>query len=235
MVELSRGVEPGRLRDVLARALRDPSLELGYRIRDSDAYVDANGRPVDTTVSLKRSVTILERHHIRIAALVHDAALDEDPALLEAVSGAAGLALENERLLAELRAKLEEIRDSRARLVDAGDAERRRLERNLHDGAQQRLVTLALQLRMAQESLGPDSAAAAPHLEDAGADLKLALAELRELARGLHPAMLTDRGLTLPSSHSPAVRRSRSRSRGSRRSGSRPRSRWPSITSSRSR
>jgi signal transduction histidine kinase len=195
MVELSRGVEPGRLREVLARALRDPSLELGYRIGDSDAYVDANGRHVATVATPARTVTILERHGGRVAVLVHDAALAEDPALLEAVSGAAGLALENERLLAELRAQLEEIRESRARIVDAGDAERRRLERNLHDGAQQRLVTLALHLRMAQESLDADPAGASSLLEGAGDDLKLALSELRELARGLHPAVLTDRGL----------------------------------------
>ena len=98
-------------------------------------------------------MTILERHGRKVAALVHDPALNEDPALLDAVSSAAGLALENERLLAELRAQLDEVRDSRARLVEAGVTERRRLERNLHDGAQQRLVTLALHLRMAQETL----------------------------------------------------------------------------------
>jgi signal transduction histidine kinase len=195
MVELNRGVAPGELRDALARALRDPSLELGYWLRDSDGYADASGRPVGVTPSGTRSVTIVERDGRRVAALVHDAGLDEDPALLEAVSGAAGLALENERLLVELRAQLEEIRDSRARIVDASDSERRRLERNLHDGAQQRLVTLALTLRMAQECLRQDPASAASLLADAGDDLKLALAELRELARGLHPAVLTDRGL----------------------------------------
>ena len=119
----------------------------------------------------------------------------EDPALLDAVSSAAGLALDNERLLAELRAQLEETRDSRARIVDAADTERRRLERNLHDGAQQRLVTLALHLRMAQESLRDDPSAAEAMLDGVGDDLKLALEELRELARGLHPAILTDRGL----------------------------------------
>jgi signal transduction histidine kinase len=195
MVELGRGVAPGDLREALARALRDPSLELGYWMRDSDSYVDGNGREVEVTPSETRAVTIIERHARRVAALVHDSALEEDPALLEAVSGAAGLALENERLLLELRAQLEETRESRARIVGASDAERRRLERNLHDGAQQRLVTLALGLRMAQESLEDDPVGAASMLEGAGDDLKQALAELRELARGLHPAVLTDRGL----------------------------------------
>ena len=140
-------------------------------------------------------MTILERHGNKVAALIHDPALSEDPALLDAVSSAAGLALENERLLVELRAQLDEVRDSRARIVEAGVTERRRLERNLHDGAQQRLVTLSLHLRMAQETLHDDPAAAEAMLEGVGDDLKQALEELRELARGLHPAVLTDRGL----------------------------------------
>ena len=122
-------------------------------------------------------------------------ALSENPALLDAVASAAGLALENERLLAESRARLDEVRDSRARIVEASVSERRRLERNLHDGAQQRLVTLSLHLRMAQETLHDDPLATETMLAGAGDDLKHALDELRELARGLHPAVLTDRGL----------------------------------------
>ncbi|MDX6620314.1 MAG: hypothetical protein QOK36_2700, partial [Gaiellales bacterium] len=195
VVELGRGLEPGRLRDALARALRDPSLELGYWMSESDQYVNSEGERVGVNPTETRGVTVLQSHGHNVAALVHDAALSEDPALLEAVSSAAGLALENERLLAELRVQLNEIRDSRARIVDAADSERRRLERNLHDGAQQRLVTLSLQLRMAQECLHDDPPAAGAMLAGAGEDLKLALEELRELARGLHPAVLTDRGL----------------------------------------
>ena len=195
IVELSRGVEPGRLRDAIARALRDPSLQLGFWIRDPDEYVDVEGQAVSVIPGPDRAVTILERHGRRVAALVHDPALNEDPALLDAVSSAAGLALENERLLAELRARLDEVRDSRTRLVEASVTERRRLERNLHDGAQQRLVTLALHLRMAQETLQDDPQATGTILAGAGEELKQALDELRELARGLHPAVLTDRGL----------------------------------------
>jgi signal transduction histidine kinase len=195
IVELGRGVEPGRLRDAIAHALRDPSLQLGFWIRDPDEYVDVDGHPVSVIPGPDRAVTILERHGLKVAALVHDPALNENPALLDAVSSAAGLALENERLLAELRAKLDEVRDSRARLVEAGVTERRRLERNLHDGAQQRLVTLALHLRMAQETLLDDPQATGTILAGAGDELKEALDELRELARGLHPAVLTDRGL----------------------------------------
>ena len=195
VVELGNNPEPGRLRDALARALRDPSLELGYWMPASQEYVDVDGKQVDVVPTAARAVTILERRGEKVAALVHDAALSEDPALLDAVSSAAGLALDNERLLAELRAQLAETRDSRARIVDAGVTERRRLERNLHDGAQQRLVTLALHLRMAQETLRDDPAAAGTMLDGVGHDLKLALEELRELARGLHPAILTERGL----------------------------------------
>ena len=99
------------------------------------------------------------------------------------------------RLNAELHARLEELAASRARIVTAGDVERRRLERNLHDGAQQRLVALSLSLRVAQAKLDTDPAAARAALTSAGDELALALAELRELARGLHPAVLTDRGL----------------------------------------
>jgi PAS domain S-box-containing protein len=99
------------------------------------------------------------------------------------------------RLNDELRARLEELAASRARIVTAGDTERRRLERNLHDGAQQRLVALALALRLARAQLDSDPAGARATLTDAAAELALALDELRELARGLHPAVLTDHGL----------------------------------------
>jgi signal transduction histidine kinase len=196
VVELGNNPEQGQLRDALARALRDSSLELGYWIPASQEYVDVEGKQVDVVPTATRAVTILERRGEKVAALVHDAALREDPALLDAVSSAAGLALDNERLLAELRTQLAETRNSRARIVDAADTERRRLERNLHDGAQQRLVTLALHLRMAQETLNVDPTAAGTMLSGVGEDLKLALEELRELARGLHPAILTERGLT---------------------------------------
>jgi signal transduction histidine kinase len=195
VVELGNNPEHSQLRDALARALRDPSLELGYWMPASQEYLDVEGKQVDVVPTATRAVTILERRGEKVAALVHDAALREDPTLLDAVSSAAGLALDNERLLAQLRAQLAETRDSRARIVDAADTERRRLERNLHDGAQQRLVTLALHLRMAQETLRSDPAAAGTMLDGVGEDLKLALGELRELARGLHPAILTERGL----------------------------------------
>jgi signal transduction histidine kinase len=105
------------------------------------------------------------------------------------------LALENERLDAALRARVEELRESRSRIVKAADEERRRLERDLHDGAQQRLVALALTLRLARSKLDGEPEAAAELLDEAASELGLATEELRELARGIHPAVLTDRGL----------------------------------------
>jgi signal transduction histidine kinase len=187
--------EPGRLRDSLARVLRDPSLELAYWVPETDGYVGIDGRHVEPSAAHGRTVTVLERHGQRIAALVHDPALAEDPALLGAVSTAAGLALENERLLADLRAQLEALRESRVRIVEAGDTERRRLERNLHDGAQQRLVSLALALGLAESKVEPDPQGAVQLLGAAREELMQALEELRELARGIHPAVLTERGL----------------------------------------
>jgi signal transduction histidine kinase len=195
VVELGRTPAPGKLRDALARALRDPSLELAYWVPDSQTYVGIDGQRVEPVTTPERTVTVLERHGERIAALMHDPALAEDPALLNSVSTAAGLALENERLLADLRAQLEKLRESRARIVEAGDTERRRLERNLHDGAQQRLVSLALALSLAESKVEHEPSTAVELLQEARSELTEALAELRELARGIHPVLLTERGL----------------------------------------
>ena len=130
-----------------------------------------------------------------------------EPELIAAVGAAASLALENERLNVELRARVEELRASRTRIVQAADDERRRLERDLHDGAQQRLVSLALNLRLASSKLDSDPAAAKELLEETAGELGEATTELRELARGLHPAVLSDRGLA------PGARGARRRAR----------------------
>jgi signal transduction histidine kinase len=108
---------------------------------------------------------------------------------------AEAVAVENVRLDAELQARLDELRESRARIVEAGYAERRRVERDLHDGAQQRLVALALELQMVRSRMESDPGAAAGMLEEAAGELAAATQELRELARGIHPALLSDRGL----------------------------------------
>ena len=122
--------------------------------------------------------------------LVCDASLDDDPELVGAVAAAAAITLDDARLQAESNDRLAELRASRERIVAAGDAERRRLERNLHDGAQARLVSVALQLRVIQKRLRSDPAAAEALLDSAGDELSQSLAELRELARGIHPAVL---------------------------------------------
>jgi signal transduction histidine kinase len=194
--QLGGSLGRGELRAALAEALGDPSVELAYWLPDSRQYVDAEGRPVDLPgPDSGRSVTEVEREGRRIAAIVHDPTLLEDPERVREAGAAAALALENERLEAELRAKVEEVRASRSRLVEVGWRQRRRLERDLHDGAQQRLVSLALTLRMARDRLGPDGGDAAVLLDRSREELEMALSELRELARGIHPAVLADRGL----------------------------------------
>jgi signal transduction histidine kinase len=187
---------PGSVRAALARALGDPSLELALWLPGRRAYVDREGRPLELPAANSgRAVTVLGPADAPVAALVHDPALLERPKLLEAAGAAARLALENERLQAELRAQLVELRASRARIVSAGDEERRRLERDLHDGAQQRLLGLGLALQLVRAELGPGANGAATLLGEAEAELTAALDELRELAQGIHPAVLTEHGL----------------------------------------
>jgi signal transduction histidine kinase len=192
VIELSDAPAPARLRDALARALDDPALELAFPLGPG-LHVDEHGHGYelpDTDDS--RTVTPLVRGERPVAVLVHKAELLDDPGLLEAVGAAAGLALDRERLEAERRAQLEQLRASRARTVEAADNARRRLERDLHDGAQQRLVVLSFALRLLRTEL---DGARAGRLDAAEAELRAALAELRELARGIYPAVLVDEGL----------------------------------------
>ncbi len=193
---LGEAPRPGELRDALADALSDPSLELVYWLPESARFVDVAGRPFTLPKQGSgRAVAPVELQGETIAAIVYDASLAGARDHVRAVGAAAALALENERLDAELRAKLEELRGSRERMLRIGLEERRRLERNLHDGAQQRLVSLALNLRMARSKLREDPGGAETLLAGAGEELEAALEELRELARGLHPAVLSERGL----------------------------------------
>jgi signal transduction histidine kinase len=184
------------LRDALAEALGDPSLSLVYWVPEQRRYVDAAGHAVELPGRAGGTVCTPVSHEGRpVAMICHDASLDTEPELVATVGAAASLALENERLNVELRARVEELRASRARIVKAADEERRRLERDLHDGAQQRLVSLALNLRLASAKLDSDPAAVRELLEETATELAEATTELRELARGLHPAVLSDRGL----------------------------------------
>jgi signal transduction histidine kinase len=191
VVELAESPTPGGLRAMLAETLGDPSLELAYLLADG-RLVDARGR----TLALDGDATPLVRGGQEIALLSHRPGLLDDPGLVEEVAAAARLALENERLQAETQAQLEDLRASRARVIATGDAERRRLERDLHDGAQQRLVGLSLALRLTRSRLGADAdAASLARIEEAEVELRAALAELRELAHGIFPAVLADEGL----------------------------------------
>jgi signal transduction histidine kinase len=191
VVELGETPAPGELRDALGQALADPGLELVYPLSDEN-YVDARGRPVRRPQADGRAVTPLLRGGNVVAVLIHKAELLDDPGFVEEVGRAATLALEHERLQAEVRAQLDQLRASRSRTVAAGDAERRRLERDLHDGAQQRLVVLSLALRLLRAEL---SGAAAGRVDAADAELRHALEDLRSLARGIYPAVLADEGL----------------------------------------
>lgn len=181
----------GGVRDALAESLGDPTLELALWVRGRQAFVDEAGSEVDPVPAPGRAVTLVGPSSEPLAALTHDESLLGQRTLIEAAGSAATLALENTRLQAELRAQVAELRASRTRIVTAADAERRRLERDLHDGAQQRLlaVGLALQLLDRQDTEGRGL------LREAEAELQQALSELRTLARGIHPAVLTEQGL----------------------------------------
>jgi signal transduction histidine kinase len=194
IVELRANLAPADLRDALARALRDPSLTLAYWLPAFQRYVDLNGRPVQVPARDERATTLIDRDGVHVAVLLHDSALGDEPDLLEGVTAAAGIALENARLQAELQARLEELRGSRARVIDEGQKERQRLERNLHDGAQQRLIALSLELSRLEERLTSDHEAQT-RLDQARREIALTLQELRDVARGIHPAVLSGHGL----------------------------------------
>ena len=197
VVELGETPAPARLRDALANALGDPDLTVAYWSAADRAYLVADGTLMaEPTEASGRAVTYLERDGQPIAAIQHDAVLLNDPGLVASVASAMRLSVENERLQAEVEAQLGEVRESRARIVAAGDAERKRVERDLHDGAQQRLVALTLALRLAKLKLGEDADPAVRlSLDQASEEAHSALSELRELARGIHPQILTEAGL----------------------------------------
>ena len=193
VVELAETPSPGRLERALARSLGDPGLRLSYPIADG-RYVNADGQPQQPGATS----TALVRDGVEVALLTHTPGLLDDDAFVEELVAAARLGLENERLHAELLAQLADLRASRARIVTTSDAERRRLERDLHDGAQQRLVALTLELRLARIRLEAEPDADRTLLErvqQAEDQLRNVLAALRKLAAGIFPAVLADEGL----------------------------------------
>jgi signal transduction histidine kinase len=196
VVELGESQTSVDLREALGRALGDPSLELAYWVPATAGYVDSGGHPVELPEPESgRAATLVERDGETIAALIHDPALSENSALVQSVCAAAALTLENARLQAELRARLAELQASRARLVEATESERRRIERDLHDGTQLRLVSIAMILGLADSKLAADRPAVEPVLHEAREALAVALQELRELTQGIRPAILVERGL----------------------------------------
>ncbi|MET7331772.1 sensor histidine kinase [Nonomuraea sp. NPDC005650] len=194
VVRLSRRERPDTLRDELAATLRDPGLTVGYWTAEQDRYVDADGRPVDLDPGPSRVVTRVDQGEAPLAVLVHDAALLEQPLLVEAACAAAALALENARLTADLRARLRQLAASRRRMLQWGEAERRRIERDLHDGVQQRLLSVAMTLGLAEA--GTDPGRVAPLIGEAKTAVLAALDDLRAVSHGIHPPVLTERGLS---------------------------------------
>lgn len=197
LVELRRDPGPAELEQALARALGDPSLTLAYWLPEFGTYADPDGRAVTLPEpSDARALTLIKRDGAREAALLHDPSLEEEPELLDSVAAALSMSLENAHLHVELRAQLEELRGSRARIVESAQGERQRLERNLHDGAQQRLVALSLDLGLLEERLAGDRSAM-ERVHKARREVAASLDELREIARGIHPAVVTGHGLAV--------------------------------------
>jgi signal transduction histidine kinase len=187
---------PVDLRDLIAGALRDESLTVAYWLPEYDSWADADGAPVTLPgPAADRGVTVVEQGGDPLAALVYHPALREEPELVAAVSAAAAIALENGRLEVELRARLQDLHGSRLRLIDAAQNERRRLERDLHDGAQQRLIALSLELALLRDGLADRDARR--RLEHARQEVAVSLQELRDVARGLHPAVVSGHGLAV--------------------------------------
>jgi signal transduction histidine kinase len=186
---------PEEVEGVLRAVLSDPTLELLFYLPESELYVNAQGTPVAACANHGRETVSVEGDGQPLAMVLHEPRSQEHPSLLREVVGAGGLAIEIARLRVELRRQLSEVEASRSRIVSAANAERRRIERDLHDGAQQRLVSIGLALRHAQHELfttSPDRAWAT--LDDAVAEVAVAIDELRELSRGLPPSQL-DGGL----------------------------------------
>jgi len=190
---LGQAPPPGSVQTALAQAVGDPELQIAYWLAGSQRYVDAAGRPVrEPAAAPGRTLTPLVRDDRRIAIVSHTAAL---PDLERAIGAAVRLALENERLQAETLAQLDQLRASRIRIVETGDAERRQLERDLHDGAQQHLLALSYDLRLARSQAQADGdAPTGSLLTEATVEAQAALSELRTLAHGIYPAILSEAG-----------------------------------------
>jgi signal transduction histidine kinase len=186
---------PEQVQSSLREILADPALELFWWSRDDLCYVDVHEVRRDSLAeSPRRVVTLVEYETRKVGAIAHEASLLERPEFLESFVPTMRIAMERDRLHRDLLQTIGQLRASRLRMVTAGDAERRRLERNLHDGAQQRLTIALLRLRRLEQQVEHDPDAA-PLARSAREELEGAIADLRELARGLHPPLLARHGL----------------------------------------
>lgn len=186
---------PGSLEAALSQSLGDRGLRVAFRVSDSDRYVDELGRDVTPEPDRGQVTTAITRAGRPVALVLHDRSLADPRDLEREIGAAARLAVDNERLRAEMLARLEDVRGSRARIVEVADEARRRLERDLHDGAQQRLLAVSYELRLASTGPAGLSADHGALLTDATDETQLALSQLRDLAHGISPAVLFEAGL----------------------------------------
>jgi signal transduction histidine kinase len=192
VVDLGPPQEAATIRDKLARALGDPGLVVGYRLPGTGTFVDDGGSPIEPPgPGSGRVMTPIADHGEQIAVLVHDAGLLAERKLVDSVAAAARIALANARLQADAHTRAEELEASRRRIVEAADAERRRLEQELRLGAERRLGTVAALL----EEVGTTGGTASSAIQTLARELDEARRELREFAQGIHPSALTDGGL----------------------------------------
>ncbi len=206
VVELEQEAATGGLRGALARALGDPTAMVAYWLPQEGRYVNAAGHDIELPAEGSgQTVAVVERDGRRVAAIIHDEALADEPELMRAVTAAAALALDNERLQAELRARLEELTASRARIVEASAEERRRLARNLHDGAQQRLTSVTMALGLTEAPPAQRSGRRS-HLPETGATDPCGRAGRFARPRPRDPPRCTDRRRAAPSARGPGVR-----------------------------
>jgi len=183
---------PEEIGGVLAEALRDPLADLVFWLPASETYATSAGELVAELPADGRACSEITREGARTAVLLHDPALRERPAPLRDILAAGALSVEIARLRVEVRLQLQEVQASRVRIVEAGYEERRRLERDLHDGAQQRLVSLGLQIRRMQRSLPREASILAPALDQIVGEVGSAIRDLRQIAAGVRPARLDD-------------------------------------------
>ncbi len=199
VAQLGPNVSAHRLRSVMADALGDPSLELGFRIATDGgdrSFVDSRGRWIEPAKpGPGRMATPVEKDGQTVAVILHDDGLNRDPELVSSAGRVLQLAVQNDRLERDLESTVGELRASRARIASERDTERRRIERDLHDGAQQRIVALRIKLGRLGETVRSDPDQGAAMLDELGTDVEEVLEEVRSLAHGVYPPFLAEKGL----------------------------------------